>query len=495
MQFCSTRNSSVRVSACEAIVKGISPDGGLFVPIELPEIFESKFDRLFSCMNYGDFAAEVLSTLIDDIDYDTLRTIAQKAYSSFDGSPAPLTELEPGLYALELWHGPTCAFKDMALQIMPLLFSEAKKRIGNSSQTLILVATSGDTGKAALEGYADVEGIKIAVIYPRNGVSKIQRLQMATQSGNNVAVFGINGNFDDAQRAVKEIMTNNEIISELKDSKIEFSSANSINFGRLAPQIVYYFYSYFTLLANKNISKGTKVDFCVPSGNFGNILAAYYAKLMGLPVGRLIVASNMNRVICEFVNFGAYNADRPLALTISPSMDILVSSNIERLVWQICDKNSDRVDELYKCFAENKSFELSYDEFIKVSDEFTGYHCDESQTREQIKKVFNNYGYLIDTHTAVAFGAVEQYAESKSDNNPVVIVSTANPYKFSESVLYAAFGEEKTGFDAIEELEIKSGMKAPSQLIELKNKAVRFDGCFEKEQLVEKIEAFAGVRG
>ncbi|NMA06127.1 MAG: threonine synthase [Ruminococcaceae bacterium] len=486
MQYISTRDSSDKLSSGLAIVRGISKSGGLYAPENFEEIFDYELLETFKS-GYSKLAAEILSKLLTDFDSDHLVNFAEKAYGdSFGSEPAKLRKLDKNKYVMELWSGPTFAFKDYALQILPYLLSESKKINKINSNTLILVATSGDTGKAALEGFKNSKGIGVAVLFPKDGVSEIQKLQMLTQEGRNVSVFPYDGNFDDTQRIVKNLLTDSDLINTVNDMDVSFGSANSINWGRLAPQIVYYFYSYFVLVDKKEIKFGDKVDFCVPSGNFGNILAGYYAKKMGLPVSKLVCASNANNVLTDFISTGIYSSDRTFYNTISPSMDILVSSNVERLVWDLTAKNDIRVTELYNSLVKEKTFELTREEKHGLNENFVAYSCDDTVTENMISKVFNSSGYLIDPHTAVAFFAAEKHAFK----NPTIIVSTASPFKFSVDVL-KALGINSTGFESIRDLEKISGLKAPKAMADLEYSAIRFKDSYNEDNIRAAIINFS----
>ena len=419
MKFLSTRNSNLKISGREAIVKGISEDGGLFVP----EFFPS-FDIMENLdLSYTDLAHKILSLYLTDFDKEDLFKIIEKSYASFEDEIAKISYQKD--FYLELYHGRTSAFKDFALCLLPNLLAYAKKSLGIKDKTLILTATSGDTGKAALEGFYNTEDIDILVLYPTEGVSSIQKAQMDTTGSLNSKVISIDGNFDDAQTAVKKIFNDSKIKEELKKENIYLSSANSINIGRLLPQIVYYFYSYADLVINKKISGGEKISFCVPTGNFGDILAGYYAKEMGLPVDKLVIASNDNNVLTDFFTTGTYDANRDLVKTISPSMDILVSSNLERLIFH---KSSDAV-------VKEKMDDLRDKGFFDFDGDFKEFLCgyaNEDETRKTIKKVFKEENYLIDPHTGVAKNIVDKLGLEKT-----VILSTASPYKFSSTVLEA----------------------------------------------------------
>ena len=402
MKFLSTRGANPEgVSSAYAIKTGLASDGGLFMPSTIPEI-SIDFIKELSLLSYPERAAKVLSLFLTDYDYSELLEDAEAAYSElkFVPSPAPVTSIGKNRYMLELWHGPTCAFKDMALQIMPRLFSRALKKCDEKREALILVATSGDTGKAALEGYKDVEGTKIKVFYPIDGVSRVQKMQMQTQEGDNVSVVGIVGNFDDAQSGVKTIFSDVNFAKELDAGGVFLSSANSINWGRLVPQIVYYISAYCDMYSAGSISLGEKIDVCVPTGNFGNIFAGYIAKLMGTPIGTLVCASNKNNVLTDFLTTGVYDRNRKFHTTMSPSMDILISSNLERLLYVLL--GSEKTAEYMKKLASEGKYSLTADEFKKVKSSFVGYYTDEDVCSETIKDIFENENRLIDTHTAVA---------------------------------------------------------------------------------------------
>lgn len=478
MQYTSTRNSSLRCSAAQAIVAGIAPDGGLFIPTEFPKLDVRELIGL----NYPQTAVRVLSQYLTDYDPAFLKQAAETVYSdaNFDGKAGFVASPEEGSYLLELWHGPTCAFKDYALQLMPKLLVEGKRLIGDNSVTKILVATSGDTGKAALAGYAGLEGIRIAVFYPNDGTSEIQRLQMVTQEGNNTAVFAVNGNFDDAQTGVKRAFTDAALRSDLEQKGEKLSSANSINWGRLVPQIVYYFYSYASLLERKVLHEGEKVDFCVPTGNFGDILAGYYAMRMGLPVRRLICASNRNDVLTEFLSTGVYNARRPFHKTTSPSMDILVSSNLERLLYHVTE-DAQRVAGWMRELSEKGSYTVDAATLSAIQSVFACGSASDEDAADAIRDMFERTHYLMDPHTAVA----KRVADSVSlDRTPCIVLSTANPYKFPCSVL-RALGEPVPDdeFEAMESLSAKTDTQAPAALAGLRNKPVRFTQTIDAEYI------------
>ena len=484
MEYTSTRDNTVSVESAVAIAKGISDDGGLFVPKSIPTLTKDDMDELIG-LDYVGRAVKILGMYLTDFTKDELYECARGAYiGSFDDDrPAPLYKLCDGEYILELWHGPTCAFKDLALQILPWLLTKASQKTDGGRTKVVLVATSGDTGKAALEGFADVKGTKILVFYPENGVSDMQKLQMVTQSGDNVAVCAIEGNFDDAQTGVKKIFTDSEIKSRLEAASMSFSSANSINWGRLVPQIVYYVSAYIDLMNEKaDLSRGFNVT--VPTGNFGNILAAYYAKKMGVPINKLICASNSNNVLTDFINSGIYDRNRKFFTTCSPSMDILISSNLERLLFDLCGNDDEYVASLQKSLAESGKYEVCDAVREKLDRLFFADFCTDKETFETISSVFKEYGYLIDTHTAVAVNVYKKYLNKTNDNIPAVIASTASPYKFTRSVL-SALGEKanENEFENIELLKAVSNTQIPSPIENLKNAEVRFKEVYNKDEL------------
>lgn len=497
MYYKSTRNSEVKVSSAEAIAQGISKDGGLFVPEEIPALSMEEIAALGK-MPYADRAAAIFAKYLTDFSEKEIRYCVDNAYSvkNFDTENiCELKKLFGGAYMLELWHGPTCAFKDMALQILPYLLTVSAEKLRLGKKIVILVATSGDTGKAALEGFKDVEGTQIMVFYPEDGVSAMQKKQMTTQEGANVGVCAIKGNFDDAQNGVKAIFTSEEIAEKLDKNGLMFSSANSINWGRLAPQIIYYISSYAKLLAQGDIKAGEKINIVVPTGNFGNILAGYYAKKMGVPVNKLICASNANNVLTEFINTGVYNKNRQFYTTISPSMDILISSNLERLLYHICGENDARIREWFGMLASQGRYEV--DEQVKavLKDEFYAGCCDDKETKACIKEIFNKYSYICDTHTAVAVKVYMDYVKATGDNTKTVIASTASPYKFSGSVLDALGVSDETAdeFELVEKLLEITGLPAPESLLALKDKEVRFKDSVEKDKMSGYILGCLGI--
>lgn len=486
MYYKSTRNSNVKITSAEAIVQGISADGGLFVPSEIPSITMDEVVKLGD-MSYAERAAYIFSKYLTDFTEAEIRYCTDNAYSSKNFATdniAEISHLFDGTYVLELWHGPTCAFKDMALQILPYLLTTSAKKININKKIVILVATSGDTGKAALEGFADVPGTQIMVFYPEDGVSPMQKRQMTTQDGDNVAVCAIKGNFDDCQTGVKQIFGSEEIKEKLDSNGLMFSSANSINWGRLAPQIIYYISAYATLVKDGEIKAGDKINIVVPTGNFGNILAAYYAKHMGLPVNKLICASNSNKVLTDFINTGIYDRNRDFVTTISPSMDILISSNLERLLYLMCGQNDAQIREWFGALAAKGKYEVSDEIKSKLKEEFSAGFCDDEATKATIKHIYDKYSYTLDTHTAVAVKVYEEYKAATGDNTKTVIASTASPYKFSASVLEAMEGKksELDEYAMIDRLAELSGYEIPASLAALKTKPVRFSGVITKEE-------------
>ncbi|NLP48299.1 MAG: threonine synthase [Clostridiales bacterium] len=498
MKYTSTRDKCVNVSAAKAITTGISPEGGLFVPQSLPKLNMEEISS-FSGMTYVERAEKILSLFLTDFSQDEIAHCARSAYGSgnfSDEKTAPLVGLEEGLHILELWKGPTAAFKDMALQILPHLLKISSQKTAEGMEIVILVATSGDTGKAALEGFKDVEGTKIVVFYPDQGVSPMQKLQMATQEGGNVEVCAIEGNFDDAQSGVKRIFTDSSIKESLRRQGMMFSSANSINWGRLLPQIVYYFSAYADLLETAAIKTGQKVNFVVPTGNFGNILAAYYAMQMGLPVNRLVCASNANNVLTDFINTGVYDRRREFYATSSPSMDILISSNLERLLYDLSGCDDQTVKALMNKLAQDGIYEVEAELLTRLQADFSAGFCDDEKTKKTIAKTFKKYGYLSDTHTAVGLAVYEDYKARTGDDTVTVIASTASPFKFGASVLEALQpGERGEGdeFARLESLQALTGQICPPPLMQIKGKPIRFEGVCPAHQMSQRLLDLLGV--
>ena len=492
MNFISTRGGAA-VTGAQAIVRGLSPEGGLYVPEKFPAVTGEEMDEMLA-MSYPERAAKILLKYLDDYDGDELLSACEKAYAKFEGDPAPLVRLDDGVYMLELWHGPTCAFKDMALTLLPYLLRKGCDICGIKEEILILVATSGDTGKAALEGFKDADGVKITVFYPSEGVSKMQKLQMCTQDGSNVNVVAVKGNFDDCQTAVKEIFASEECVKILKEKNVVLSSANSINFGRLAPQIAYYFSAYLDLVSSEQITMGEEIDFTVPTGNFGNILAAYYAKQMGLPIRRLHCASNENKILTDFLSTGVYDVNREFYKTTSPSMDILVSSNLERLLFEISGRDKKLTASRMKDLKTSGKYAISTGELQKIQQTFDGGYADEVGCVEAMYDVFVDVGYTMDTHTGCAMKvAVDWFEKHKKDETKMIIVSTANPYKFPQDVLYAVTGNDvKDSFKGIKRLHAATAMAVPKCLKELKDKPARFTKTVDSKKLFDEILAFLG---
>ena len=495
MAYISTRDKSARVTAAGAIAQGISVEGGLFVPENFPKFNECDFKEM-SKMDYIGRAKYVLGQFLDDFSDEEVEYCVKGAYTgSFDDEqPAPIAKLNGNVNILELWHGPTCAFKDLALQLLPYLLTTSAKKTAKGKKIVILVATSGDTGKAALEGFKDVEGTEIIVFYPSDGVSPMQKLQMDSQKGNNVHVCAIHGNFDDAQTGVKLLFTNSEMKKILEENNMEFSSANSINWGRLAPQIVYYISSYCDMLANgDDLSDGFNV--VVPTGNFGNILAAYYAKKMGVPINKLICASNANNVLTDFINNGTYDRNRKFYTTISPSMDILISSNLERMLFELSGNDDKVVAGLQEQLSKDGKYTVSDELKAKINEIFFAGCCDDEATLKTIKETFNEYGYLCDTHTAVAVNVYNQYEKVTGDKRPVLIASTASPYKFAKSVLSAV--SDKTADDEFAVVRLLSEITntaVPSPIAALENATVRFGDVCEKDKMRDTVLSCLGIK-
>ena len=483
MKYYSTRDRSLRYDSAEAIKMGLSRDGGLLTPTEIPQIDRAFLESLVP-LRYQERTAKVMGLYLTDYTEEELLGFAENAYGpeKFDTpAVAPLRAVDEKTYCLELWHGPTSAFKDMALQMLPQLLSAALRKTGEDKTVCILVATSGDTGKAAMEGFADVPQTKIMVFYPKDGVSAIQEAQMVTQDGANVGVCSVVGNFDDAQTGVKRIFSDESIRATLADRGYFLSSANSINWGRILPQVVYYFSAYCDLVRDGKLTMGDQVNFCVPTGNFGDILAAYYAKRMGLPVNKLICASNCNDVLTDFLRTGVYDRNRPFHTTMSPSMDILISSNLERLLFDLSGENDEEVRGYMAALAKDGRYEVSDDIKEALKEQYWGGFCDEAGTAAAIAKYFGEYGYLIDTHTAVAASVLEQYRAATGDETVTVFASTASPYKFCNHVL-TAIGETPAGdgVELLDQLNSVSGVTVPRRLAALRGKERRFDLTAEK---------------
>lgn len=493
MKYTSTRNRDLKIEASAAILQGISKDGGLFVPESLPTVSSEQLKEL-TVLSYPQRAKNILSLLLTDFTAEELDDCVNKAYTgTFEAErPAPLAELGEEGWLLELFHGPTCAFKDMALQLLPELLTRSALKNGCNQKVAILTATSGDTGKAALEGFADRDGVCIQVFYPTDGVSEMQKRQMITQTGKNVSVVGVRGNFDQCQSGVKAIFGDSDFGSELRDKGIVFSSANSINWGRLAPQIVYYFSAYCDLLGSNCIAPGEQINICVPTGNFGNILAAYYAKKMGLPVKKLICASNRNNILTDFIRTASYDRNRPFYTTTSPSMDILISSNLERLLYHLLDEDTEQVKELMEQLAHKGCYTISKQTHRRMTADFCGEFSSDEEASAVINDLFHRYSYLCDPHTAVAVAAARKYRQATEDGTKMLIVSTASPYKFPRSVL-SALGTEKItddDFENLDQLEQISRVPIPEPLKRLKTALPRFDAVCDPDVMRDAVRDF-----
>ena len=489
----STRGKEETVTASMAILKGLSEDGGLFVPTEIPKL-DVPMDELAK-MSYQETAYEVMKCFLTDFTEEELKNCINNAYDEkFDTKEiAPLHEAD-GAYFLELYHGATIAFKDMALSILPHLMTTAAKKNQVKNEIVILTATSGDTGKAAMAGFADVPGTKIIVFYPKHGVSPIQEKQMVTQKGNNTYVVGITGNFDDAQTAVKKMFNDKELEAELDAAGYQFSSANSINIGRLVPQIVYYVYAYASLVRQGKIKDGQEINVVVPTGNFGNILAAYYAKQMGVPIAKLICASNENKVLFDFFKTGKYNRNREFVLTSSPSMDILISSNLERLIYTIAGQDAKKNSELMEALKKDGVYEITPEMKEKLSD-FEGGYSTEEETKETIGATYKSTGYVMDTHTAVAAHVSRAYRDASKDQKKMLVASTASPYKFARSVMTAIDEkyDELEEFALIDELEKVSGVAIPNAIEEIRNAQIRHTKECDVDKMKETVKEILGV--
>ena len=489
----STRTEGKSVKASEAILKGLSEDGGLFVPDRIPAL-DKTLEEL-SEMTYGQVAYEVMKLYLTDFTQQELQDCIAKAYDEkFDTEEiAPMVEAD-GAYYLELFHGSTIAFKDMALSILPHLLTTSAKKNHVKNEIVILTATSGDTGKAALAGFADVEGTHIIVFYPKNGVSPIQEKQMVTQKGKNTYVVGIHGNFDDAQTGVKQIFGDKELAAYMDEKGFQFSSANSINIGRLVPQIVYYVYAYAKLLKEERIQNGEKINVVVPTGNFGNILAAFYAKQMGLPIDKLICASNENKVLYDFFRTGTYDKNREFVLTTSPSMDILISSNLERLIYRIAGNDPDKNKELMNALAQGGAYAITDEMKAQLAD-FYGNYASEEETALKIHDLYDSTGYVIDTHTAVAACVYDKYKKETEDHKPTVIASTASPYKFTRSVMnaidhkYDSMGD----FELVDKLSELSKVEVPKAIEEIRTAPVVHDHVCDKNEMKKTVMEFLNI--
>ena len=490
MQYISTRDKNTTYLASQAIAQGLAPDGGLMTPAYLPKLPGKSLSDLKE-MSYQQRAVYIMKLFLDEFSVKELTEFAAAAYGpeKFDTpAVAPVRALDDGTFCLELWHGPTCAFKDMALQMLPHLLTASLVKTEEEKTVCILVATSGDTGKGALEGFRDVDRTRILVFYPKDGVSAIQELQMVTQEGKNVGVCSVFGNFDDAQTGVKKLFSDEALRQELARRGYFLSSANSINWGRVLPQIVYYISAYCDLLRDEKIQPDQAVNVCVPTGNFGNILAAYYAREMGVPIDRLICASNSNNVLTDFLATGTYDRNRPFHTTMSPSMDILVSSNLERLLFALSGQDDQAVAGYMKQLNETGKYTVSEAIQARLREDFYGGFCDEATTSQTIAQVWKDYGYLIDPHTAVAYHVMEDYRKATGDDRTTVFVSTASPFKFCDSVLHSlGVDQVEEGLGALDQLEKVSGRPAPVPLASLRDKAVRFTESVDKGQMMDVV--------
>ena len=494
MRYISTRDNTIHYSASQAIAQGLARDGGLLTPFYIPKLPGKALEDIRD-MAYQQRAVYIMKMFLEEFSVKELTDFANAAYSpdKFDTpAVAPVHTVDGNTHCLELWHGPTCAFKDMALQMLPHLLTASLTKTEEDKTVCILVATSGDTGKGALEGFRDVPRTRILVFYPKDGVSEVQELQMVTQEGDNVGVCAVMGNFDDAQTGVKRLFSDEAARQELAGKGCFFSSANSINWGRVLPQIVYYISAYCDLLRDGKITQGQPVNICVPTGNFGNILAAYYAREMGLPIDQLICASNSNNVLTDFIREGIYDRNRTFHNTMSPSMDILISSNLERLLLALT-QDTEEVKRYMAQLAETGRYQVSDSVKTKLQKRFKGYFCDDKETQRMIRAVYEKHGYLIDTHTAVAFSALEQYRRETEDGAPAIVASTASPFKFCASVL-EALGETAPahGLDALDQLSTRTGQPAPAPLSKLRDKSVRFSQVVEKDRMADAVWSLLG---
>ena len=494
MRYISTRDNTIQYSAAQAISQGLAKDGGLLTPCYIPKLPGKALEDMLG-MAYQQRAVYIMKMFLEEFTVKELTDFAGAAYGpdKFDTpAVAPVRAVDGNTHCLELWHGPTCAFKDMALQMLPHLLTASLSKTEEDKTVCILVATSGDTGKGALEGFKNVPRTKILVFYPKDGVSEVQQLQMVTQEGDNVGVAAVVGNFDDAQTGVKRLFSDGAVRQELADQGYFFSSANSINWGRVLPQLVYYISAYCDLLRDGKLAPGQSVNICVPTGNFGNILAAYYAREMGLPIDQLICASNSNNVLTDFIREGVYDRNRQFYNTMSPSMDILISSNLERLLYSIT-QDPEEVRRYMARLNEVGRYQVGGKVKEKLQKRFKGYFCDDKETQRVIRSMYDRHGYLIDTHTAVAFSALEQYRSETGDDTPCLVVSTASPFKFCGSVL-EALGETQiaSGLDALDQLSQKTGQPIPAPLASLRNKRVRFSQVVEKDHMLDAVLAMLG---
>jgi threonine synthase len=493
VMYKSTRGDGTLITASQAVLQGLAPDGGLYVPDAIPELGVDVSE--LAGMDYKEIAYLVMSKFLSDYTEEELKDCIEHAYDSkFDTAQIAPVVKKGQAYYMELFHGATIAFKDMALSILPHLLTKAARKNNVSNEIVILTATSGDTGKAAMAGFADVPGTRIVVFYPKGGVSRIQELQMLTQKGDNTCVIGVHGNFDDAQSAVKRMFNDATLKEQLAAHGYQFSSANSINIGRLVPQVAYYVWAYSRLVKDGAVKAGEKINFVVPTGNFGNILAGYYAKLMGLPVNKLICASNDNKVLYDFFKTGIYNKNREFILTTSPSMDILISSNLERLIYKVCGNSSELNSAYMKDLASKGVYTLNINQIARLEDFVPGY-ADEKANADEIKQVYDETGYVIDTHTGVASAVYRQYVSDTKDETPTVIVSTASPYKFARAVMTAidpAY-DKLEDFDLIRELNKVSGVDIPNAIKEIMDADIRHNTVCDIDKMETEVKGFLGI--
>ena len=480
MKFISTRGGE-KATAAEAIVKGLADNGGLYVPEKLPKISPEEMEKMTD-MSYAERAAYILGKYFaDELGEAFLLDACEKAYSTFEGKdPVPLVKVDGNMYVLELFHGPTCAYKDMSITLLPHLLKKSCEVLGIKDELLIVTASSGDTGKGAMECFCNVKGAKVAVFYPDEGVAKMQRLQLCTQSGNNVLAAAVEGSFDDCQRAVKRMFTSEEFNAELAKKGVRLTTANTINFACIAPQIAYYFSAYIDLWTSGQIENGDKIDFVAPAGNFGNVLAGWYAKSMGLPIRKLVCASNRNKALAEFFKTGTYSAKRDVSRTMSPSMDVMVASDVERLVFEISGRNAKLTSTRMQDLAEKKEYTITTKEKALLDEDFFAGFASEDDTVEAMYDVFDEYGYAMDTHTGVALAVKDQYRyevekQDKKDKTPIIVLATGNPYKFPQDVLYALSGNDvKDSFKGVKRLYLLTAMKPPKAIVDLRYKPIRF---------------------
>jgi threonine synthase len=500
MNYLSTRGGSKGLSSAEAIRLGIAPDGGLFTPERLPGLSREELHSMLG-LSYQELAVKILSSYLSDFSAIDLEAMISAAYAYpakwADARITPVAALGEDQYIIELFHGPTCAFKDVALQLLPYLMTKAGELAQDPNEIIILVATSGDTGKAALEGFKDVPGTRIIVFYPEQGVSDIQKLQMMTQEGLNTMVVGVHGNFDDAQTGVKRIFTDPAMIESLRKRRMSFSSANSINWGRLAPQIVYYFYGYLELCRQGKLHCGDRLNVAVPTGNFGNILAAYFAKEMGLPVGKLICASNSNNVLTDFIQSGIYSRNRPFHTTISPSMDILISSNLERLLYYLAGENPEPVRQWMERLKESGEYEVDPETAGRIKNQFASGFATEAETMDTIRQVFSDTRYVLDPHTAVGKAVADRYRRMSGDTAPVLIAATASPFKFNSAVIGAISGaaavQGLNEFQLLEKLQLLSGAAIPTNLRSLAEKQILHTKVCRTDEMQPVVSSILGV--